>query len=197
MEVAVGYLPGLSMRRIADLHPGSAKTDRRDAHVIADAGRSLRHTIQLVDTADEELAADIGVLAGYDEDLRGQVNRESNRLHDALTHIHPALERTIGRHLQRPGVLAVLAAAPSPAALQAMGCDGIASVMKVGGSPRLANTLPGKIMIALQAQTVVIPGTGAFARVIAGTAARLAGLLEERGQLENELLGLVGGPPFR
>src|SRR5438046_2711307 len=27
---AVGYLPGLAMRRIADLHPGQAKTDARD-----------------------------------------------------------------------------------------------------------------------------------------------------------------------
>jgi hypothetical protein len=26
----VGYLPGLAMRRIADLHPGQAKTDARD-----------------------------------------------------------------------------------------------------------------------------------------------------------------------
>ena len=29
--VTVAYLPGLAMRRIADLHPGSAKTDARDA----------------------------------------------------------------------------------------------------------------------------------------------------------------------
>ena len=37
-RVTVGYLPGLSMRRIADLYPGEAKTDARDAYVIADAG---------------------------------------------------------------------------------------------------------------------------------------------------------------
>ncbi|MGT0360080.1 IS110 family transposase, partial [Shigella flexneri] len=29
--VLVGYLPGLAMRRIADLHAGEAKTDARDA----------------------------------------------------------------------------------------------------------------------------------------------------------------------
>ena len=33
MGTAVGYLPGLSMRRIADLTPGSAKTDAKDAAV--------------------------------------------------------------------------------------------------------------------------------------------------------------------
>jgi len=31
--VTVAYLPGLAMRRIADLHPGAAKTDARDAAV--------------------------------------------------------------------------------------------------------------------------------------------------------------------
>lgn len=30
MSIEVAYLPGLAMRRIADLHPGSAKTDARD-----------------------------------------------------------------------------------------------------------------------------------------------------------------------
>jgi len=38
---AVGYLPGLAMRRIADLHPDQAKTDARDAAIIAEAARSM------------------------------------------------------------------------------------------------------------------------------------------------------------
>jgi len=37
MGVQIGYLPGLAMRRIADLYPGEGKTDARDAFVIADA----------------------------------------------------------------------------------------------------------------------------------------------------------------
>jgi hypothetical protein len=36
----VAYLPGLAMRRIADLYPGRAKTDARDAFIIADAART-------------------------------------------------------------------------------------------------------------------------------------------------------------
>ncbi len=38
------YLPGLAMRRIADLYPGQAKTDARGAHIIADAARTMPHT---------------------------------------------------------------------------------------------------------------------------------------------------------
>ena len=52
----VAYLPGLAMRRIADLHPGTAKTDARDAYVIADAARTLPHTLRRVDAGEEVLA---------------------------------------------------------------------------------------------------------------------------------------------
>ena len=52
----VAYLPGLAIRRIADLHPGSAKTDARDAYVIADTARTLPHTLRRVDAGDETFA---------------------------------------------------------------------------------------------------------------------------------------------
>lgn len=38
----VAYLPGLSMRRVADLYPGQAKTDARDALIIADTAAPRR-----------------------------------------------------------------------------------------------------------------------------------------------------------
>jgi hypothetical protein len=34
------------MRRIADLYPGEAKTDARDAFIIADAARTMPHTLR-------------------------------------------------------------------------------------------------------------------------------------------------------
>ena len=49
MGLGVAYLPGLAMRRIAHLHPGTAKTDARDAYVIADATRVMPHTLRRVD----------------------------------------------------------------------------------------------------------------------------------------------------
>ncbi|EQD27097.1 ISSfl2 ORF, partial [mine drainage metagenome] len=39
--IRIAYLPGLAMRRIADLHVGEAKTDARDAAIIAEAARSI------------------------------------------------------------------------------------------------------------------------------------------------------------
>jgi hypothetical protein len=87
----VAYLPGLAMRRIADLYPGRAKTDARDAFVIADAARSLPHTLRPVDVGDEALA-ELEVLVGFDDDLAGEATRLSNRIRGLLTGIHPALE---------------------------------------------------------------------------------------------------------
>ncbi len=43
---AIGYLPALSMRRIADLTPGSAKTDAKDAAIIANAARTMPRTLR-------------------------------------------------------------------------------------------------------------------------------------------------------
>lgn len=47
LHVEVGYLPGLAMRRIADVHAGEAKTDRRDAAVIAQAARTMPHGLRV------------------------------------------------------------------------------------------------------------------------------------------------------
>jgi hypothetical protein len=51
--VLVAYLPGLAMRRIADLNNGEAKTDARDAAIIAEAARSMPHTLRSLRLADE------------------------------------------------------------------------------------------------------------------------------------------------
>src|SRR5437762_7691461 len=80
----VAYLPGLAMRRIADLHPGTAKTDARDAYVIADAARTLPHTLRRVDARDEALA-ELEGLVGFDDDLAGEPTRVSNRTPALIT----------------------------------------------------------------------------------------------------------------
>ncbi len=54
-DCQVAYLPGLTMRRIADLYPGEAKTDARDAFIIADAARAMPHTLRTIDPTDETL----------------------------------------------------------------------------------------------------------------------------------------------
>ena len=109
VDCQVGYLPGLAMRRIADLHPGQAKTDARDAYVIADAARTMPHTLRRVD-AGERALAELNVLVGFDDDLATEATRLVNRLRGLLGEIHPALERVLGPRIQQRGVLALLIA---------------------------------------------------------------------------------------
>ena len=194
LGVEVAYLPGLAMRRIADLHPGQSKTDARDAHVIADAARTMPHTLRRV-RGDDETLAELSVLAGYDDDLAGQSTQLTNRLRDALLHVHPALERLLGPRLDRAGVLELLAAAPTPAALAELGAEGMAEVM-ASRSPRLARTLPAQILAALASQSLVVPGTAAFARVISGVAGQLREVHDERADLAAELEARLEAHPL-
>ena len=53
----VAYVPGLVMRRAADLYPGEAKTDRRDAYVLADTARTRRRQVHWLDASSDELLA--------------------------------------------------------------------------------------------------------------------------------------------
>jgi hypothetical protein len=62
LGIAVAYLPGPAMRRIADRRPSEGKTDARDAYVIADAARTIPHTLRRISTDDETLA-ELTVLA--------------------------------------------------------------------------------------------------------------------------------------
>jgi transposase len=119
----------------------------------------------------------------------------SNRLRDALLHVHPALERLLGPRLDRGGVLDLLAAAPTPAALADLGVEGMASLM-APRSPRLARTLPAQILAALAAQSVVVAGTAAFARVISGVAGQLRDVHTERDQLATELEARLEAHPL-
>jgi transposase len=194
LGIDVAYLPGLAMRRIADLHPGEGKTDARDAYIIADAARTMPHTLRRVGTDDETLA-ELGVLAGYDDDLAAESTRLTNRLRDALLHVHPPLERLLGKHFDRPSVLELLVQAPTPAALAQLDTAAMSEIMRPG-SPRLAKTLPTQIHTALTAQSVTIPGTAAFATVIAGVAAQLRDTHARRAALAADLEERLAAHPL-
>jgi transposase len=184
----------LTMRRVAQLYPGEGKTDARDAFIIADAARTLPHTLRRVGPEEETVTA-LGVLAGFDADLAQEATRLTNRLHDALLHVHPALERLLGKHLRRTGVLQLLATTGTPQQLRALGADGLQQVV-ADGSPRLARTLPGQILAALDEQTVSVPATAQYGRVIAGVAEQLIAVLRHRAQVAADLEELLPAHPL-
>ncbi len=135
----VAYLPGLAMRRIADLYPGEAKTDAKDAVVIADAARTTPHTLRTLDLTDE-VTAELTMLAGFDQDLAGEANRTSNRTRGLLTQFHPSLERVLGPRLDHPAVTWLLERYGSPQALRKAGRRKLVEVLRPR-APRMAEAL--------------------------------------------------------
>ena len=194
MGITVGYLPGLSMRRIADLTPGSAKTDAKDAAVIAGAARTMPHTLRAVTTSDEEAAA-LSMLTGFDLDLARQVNQSANRIRGLYTQIHPALEAVVGPWLEHDAVLEVIAAWPTPADLKRAGKSRIDARLKKHGCRRHA-TWAGQIVSALEHQTVVVAGTDAAATVLPHLARQLISLHAQRADVAAQVETLVQAHPL-
>ena len=190
--ITVSYLPGLSMRRIADLTPGSAKTDAKDAAVIAGAARTMPHTLRAISTSDEDAAA-LSMLTGFDLDLARQVNQTANRIRGLYTQIHPALEAVVGPWLEHDAVLEVIAAWPTPADLKRAGKARIDARLKKHGCRRHA-TWAGQIVSALERQSVVVAGTDAAAVVLPHLASRLIAPRAQRADVAAQDSGPGGWP---
>ena len=107
------------MRRVSELYPGEAKTDRRDSSVPANTARTHVRRLHWLELGDETLER-LRVLGGYDDDLAHDVNRTANRLRDMLLALSPALERVLGpgSTTPPPGAACPL---PTPTALRARG----------------------------------------------------------------------------
>ena len=193
--VPVAYVPGLVMRRAADLYPGEAKTDRRDAFVIADTARMRRRQVHWLDTTSDELLARLRVLNGYDIDLAADLNRLSNRLRDALVSVSPALERAVGSRLTHAGVRDLLTKYPTPTTLRAAGKARIAKVIKTR-SPRMVDKITVAVIDALAAQTVTLPAELTTGRVIAELATELDRLHSRRDRLVAEIEEAFLAHPF-
>jgi transposase len=184
--VPVAYVPGLVMRRAADLYPGEAKTDRRDAYVLADTGRTRRKQVHWLDASSDELLAALRVLNGFDIDLAADQTRLANRLRDALTATSPALERALGERLHQPGVRDLLAKYPTLTALRTASQSRIERTIKAR-SPRVAGKVTAAIAAVLAAQDVTVPAEATTGRVIAELATELDRVCSRREALAGEI----------
>jgi hypothetical protein len=191
----IAHLPGLSMRRLADLHPGSGKTDTRDGYVMADAARTLPHLLHSIDPG-ERVRAEPIMVRGHDSDLARDATRTSNRLRRLLTSIRPARERVPGPRLRHPAVLALLQTYRSPTQPARAGTEQNAEVM-TDVAPRMRVHRPTpQIQATLAEPRVQVPGTGSAGETVSGLAKALAVLLESREILEMGVAALLEARPL-
>jgi transposase len=194
VRIDVAYLPGLAMRRIADLHPGNAKTDARDAYIIAEAARSMPHALRRVDLGDDAVA-DLQVIVGYDDDLAKEVTRVTNRIRGLLTQIHPALERVLGPDLHHRAVLELLARFGGPTGLRQAQRRQLIAATKPR-APRKYTQIVQAVIEALPQQTVTVPGTTAAELVLPKLARQLADVLDQRGDAERQIEEMLDAHPL-
>ncbi len=182
----VAYVPGLAMRRAADLYAGSAKTDPKDAFVLADYARRNSDRLQWAAPSDEMLAR-LRILNGRDADLAADATRACNRLRDALLAVCPALERAVGDRLANSaGLRQALIRWPTPTALRKAGRARIRTAI-ARRNPRKADALADAIWAALKAQTITATAETAWGEAISDLAGDLDRICERRRQLEQDI----------
>lgn len=183
--VAVGYLHGLAMARARDFYEGEAKTDPKDAFVIADVARTHPGRIVALAPLPEERAR-LELLCGRDEDLRGDLTRMTNRLRALMTAHWPALETALDKRFHSRAVLEMLATYPEPAALQKLGKTRLERFLHAHGA-RKADELVERLFTAIGSQHTVVTGSQTAGALIAELARDLERILERREEMGKEI----------
>ena len=193
MGIAVAYLPGTAMRRTAQLLPGDAKTDRRDAHVIAWAALKLPETLRDAGPDDETLAA-LKLLAGHDEDLAHESTRHVNRLRSLLLQTHPAFERALkGERITRDATLALLERYGGPMGVKRAGIEDVKDWAKSNGLR--AGRIIDDMFKAIGEQTVTVPGTLMAETIIPSIAHDIKTIRDRRREVGRQVEKLLEDHP--
>ncbi|MQS13887.1 IS110 family transposase [Streptomyces kaniharaensis] len=177
------YVPGRTVHRMAGAYRGEAKTDARDAFVIAETSR-LRRDFAAVDVP-AQLVADLALLVAHRTDLVADRVRMVNRLRDVLTGIFPALERAFDWSNNK-GALTMLTYRQTAAGIRRVGRTRLESWLRKRGV-RSPDKVTAIALEAAAAQHTVLPGEGVAASIVADLAAQLLVLDERISGLDKQI----------
>ncbi|QOH59392.1 IS110 family RNA-guided transposase [Rhodococcus rhodochrous] len=160
----VRYLSGRSVWQASSVYRGGeAKTDARDARVIADQSR-MRSDLPIL-RPDDELIRELQMLTGHRTDLVADRTRTINRLRQQLVAICPGLERVAQISSDR-GWVVLLARYQRPKAIRRVGAAQLATML-TGAGVRHAESIARAAVTAAKAQTVRLPGEDVAAELVA------------------------------
>nr|BFD89227.1 IS110 family transposase [Kitasatospora sp. Xyl93] len=177
------YVPGRTVNRMAGAYRGEAKTDARDAYVIAETARHRRDFTTIKVPA--QLAADLALLTAYRSDLVADRVRMINRLRDVLTGIFPALERAFDYSAHK-GALVLLTGYQTPAALRRRGRARLTAWL-ANRSVRGADAVAATALDAADAQHTVLPGEEVAAAIVADLAAQILALDDRLKRIDKQI----------
>ncbi len=177
------YVPGRTVNRMSGAYRGEAKTDARDAYVIAETARQRRDFAAIDVPA--QLAADLALLTAHRSDLVADRVRMINRLRDVLTGVFPALERAFDYSSQK-GALVLLTGYQTPAAIRRRGRARLTAWL-ANRSVRSADAVAATALEAAQAQQTALPGQDIAAQIVADLAAQILALDDRLKRIDRQI----------
>ncbi|MGW0552584.1 IS110 family transposase [Streptomyces altiplanensis] len=175
----VHYISGRAIHRASEGYRGEAKTDAKDAAVIADQVRVRRdlHPLRVGD----ETVTDLRILTNRRLDLVADRTRTINRLRAQLNGIFPALERVLD--LNNTGPLILLSGYQTPVAIRRIGAKRLATWLRNRNVIR-ADQLAEKAVEAADRQHTSLPGEKLTAKMVHTLAKEVMDLNQEIGELD-------------
>jgi transposase len=178
------YVPGRAVNRMSGIYKGGeAKTDAKDAHVIADQAR-MRRDFQAI-TAPPALVAELALLTEHRKDLVADRTRLYNRLRDLLLGISPALERAFDWSKHR-GAVILLTGLQTPAQLRAVRRHRLVAWLAKRGV-NAPQAVADTAIEAAGAQHTTLPGEATAARLVKDLAERILALDESIDDVERQV----------
>jgi len=178
----VVYLPGIAVDRSRDVYRGEAKTDARDARVIAEQARLRQDLSEL--RPSEGVLAELTVLTAHRRDLVQDQTRAITRLRAALVGVFPGLERALD--LTTKGALLLVRRYRTPGEVRRAGRRRIEAHLRAQGAKGAA-ALAERAVATAQAQTLHLPAEEVSAAIVSDLAAEVLSLKERLARLDGEL----------
>jgi transposase len=191
-EFRLRHVPGLAVNRARQgTTGGEAKSDPKDARVIADQLR-LRRDLRAIEQQDE-LDLEIRLLVGRRRDLVQEQTRRIARLRDLLGAIFPELERILD--LTNKAGLWLISKHVTPSELRRAGrTQLLRHLRRAGGIPRV-EALAEAALAAAQGQRVALPAERVSAALVRELAAEALATRERLARLDRELEAILTRHP--
>jgi transposase len=186
-QVPVRDLAGRAVWQAAAVYRGGeAKTDAKDARVIADQSR-MREADLPVPVPDDDVITELRMLTAHRADLVADRTRTINRLRQQLVAVCPALERVAALTSDR-GWVVLLSRYQSPKAIRNSGVSRPTKMLTESGV-RNAASIAGAAVTAAKAQTVRLPGEDVPASLVAELAREVIALDERSKATDADIEG--------
>ena len=185
------HVPGIAVNRARDAYPGEAKSDSKDAHVIADQLR-LRHASLHEVCPRDETIAEMRLLVSHRRDLLQDQTRRAARLREVLLGVFPGLEAALD--LKREGALVAVTKVATPSAARKLGVARLFRWLKAR-DVRKAEALAKRIVEAAKAQRRELPAAEVKGALVAEIACEMLRTRERIAELDRHLEELLANDP--